>query len=183
MMMTSIIRRALVTGDFDLGGIPDITILLNSIKQFWRFLFASVGILLNFLVMVVILRSRQLWIYSRYIFWLAIFFFNLLVDSVLVDFYLHQRADASHLSCQIYSFSLGCPVSLLLSATALAICDRYLAIVRPQIYQQHATLKNTLLLILGTVICVIGTLHIIRHPSLICLNNYLAKYIRRIIWF
>lgn len=119
-----------------------------------RILCSILGIPLNIVVVTVILRSRQLWS-ARNIFWLAVTFFNLLAlaqsMTELIIFYLNRRADGSHeILCTIYSSFLGYPYALLLTGLTLASYDRYLALTCKQFYQNHATPKN----IVSILVCV-----------------------------
>jgi len=119
------------------------------------------GIPLNGLVMVVIVRSRQLWS-TRNIFWLTVTFFNLLalVQAVMeLDmFYLHQHGDPDRfLICKIYSVTVGCPYALLLTTLTLASSDRYSALAHPWFYQRYVTKKRVVWTLLISVLAIIGT--------------------------
>ncbi len=124
-----------------------------------RLLCIIFGIPLNGLVLVVIVRSRQLWS-TRNIFWLTVTFFNLLalIQAVmeLVMFYSHQHGDPDgFLICKIYSVTVGCPYALLLTTLTLASADRYSALAHPQFYQRYITKKRvtwTLLIIVLTIL-------------------------------
>ena len=140
------------------GDLP--TFRLTTIQQVNRFVCGVVGIPLNLLVVVVILRSRQLWS-PRNIFWLAVTFFNVLALSQAITelslFYLYQRGDGSHQTlCLYYSTIVGSPYVLLLTALMLVTCDRYIAIVHRQLYEHYATSRNATLILFGTVIAVLG---------------------------
>lgn len=125
-----------------------------------RLLCIVFGIPLNGLVVVVIVRSRQLWS-TRNIFWLTVTFFNLLalVQAVLelAMFYLHQHGDPDgFLICKIYSVAVGCPYALLLTTLTLASADRYSALVHPQFYQIHITKTRVTWTLLIIVLIIIG---------------------------
>ena len=133
---------------------------LITIQQVTRFVCGVVGIPLNLLVAVVILRSRQLWC-PRNIFWLAVTFFNALALSQAIAelslFYLYQRGDGSHQTlCLFYSMVVGSPYVLLLTALMLATCDRYIALVHRQLYEHYATSANASLILFGAIFIVLG---------------------------
>lgn len=159
------------------GEIPAFRMLL--IQQVIRIICSVLGIPLNFLVVAVILRSRQLWS-GRNIFWLAVTFYNLLAllqtSTELSIYHLYTRGDGRHQKlCQIYSTLLGCPYGLLLSGLTLASWDRYLALARQHFYQHYATPKNISLILLTVFIMVTGKMLLIIQNSINCLaiNNVL----------
>lgn len=133
---------------------------LTTLQKFNRIFCCSLGTPLNILVVVVVLRSRQLWS-GRNIFWLAVTLFNLLavVQSITELFIadLYRRSDRSHQTlCIIYSILLGCPYDLVMSGLTLASWDRYLALARHQFYENYATPRNISLILLVVFIIITG---------------------------
>ena len=162
-----ITRRVLVSSNKNMSYLNDTAtssedlplFRMKTIKQVNRFICVILGIPLNLLVAVVILRSKQLWS-PRNIFWLAVTFFNLLaLTQAIIElciYYLFQRRDGSHETlCQVYSTIVGSPYVLLLTGLMLATWDRYLALSRHQFYKRYASPRNVSLILLA-VFCIIA---------------------------
>lgn len=153
---------------------------LGFYQQVNRIICFILGIPLNIFVLVVVVRSRQLWA-PRNIFWLGITLFNSIaeVDSImeLTTNYLYQRSDGSHrLVCQIFSTQFGLPYSLLTAGLTLATCDRYLALARHRFYQKHANTKNAVWILIFTFVVVTGTTNFpARNHLCIMYKNYDSK--------
>ena len=105
------------------------------IQRINRIFCCGLSIPLNAAVVVVIIRSKQLWS-SRNIYWLGVSLFNLLIDlesiielsvDFLVDEYqpiqLHQNS-----TCRVMSMFIGWPEGLLLAGLMLASWERYWAL-------------------------------------------------------
>lgn len=110
-----------------------------------RFVCITLGIPINGLVLVVIIRSRQLWSSTRNIFWLIMAFLNLIaiiqviMELVIYYVYHHQDPDSGIMLCRIYAIFAGWPYTLLQSTFIIATAERYLILAHPQFYCQHVT--------------------------------------------
>lgn len=129
-------------------------------QRFNRTTCCALGIPLNILVVVVILRSKQLWS-ARNTFWLAVTFFNVLalIQSMteLSIFYLYRRTDGSHQTlCAIYSTFLGYPYVLLLTGLTLASWDRYLALAHYDFYRHYATPRHVVIILTIVFVTITG---------------------------
>ena len=157
-------RSIASTIDWTNKGFPDIFELaalhLTPVQQVVRIVCCILGIPLNILVAVVIIRSRQLWS-PRNIFWLAITLFNSIalieLASELAVHDLYQRSDGSHLLlCEILSTQNGYPYGLVLAGLALASGDRYLTLAHQHFYQKYGTTKNAICVLILTFFIVTG---------------------------
>lgn len=142
------------------GSAQMVALQMIPIQRINRVACCSLGFPLNIFILVVIARSRQLWS-PRNIFWLGVTFINFLVIAQslgeLVTNVLYQRQDESHLlMCQIYSTLLGCPFGLLLTSLTMASLDRYLALSRPQFYNNQVTVRRATIVLVGAFVLVAG---------------------------
>ena len=126
-----------------LGRVP-----ISTAQQVFRYIIISVGILLNLVLLVVILGSRQLR-HPRHLFWVAIGFVN--------QFYLMHRIielvakiHRNQIACQIYVLNAGVGYSLLLVCLLLAALDRYVAIAHSEWYKEKITNRIVITAVGGT---------------------------------
>lgn len=141
-----------------MGEMPAFKMIL--IQRINRIICSTVGIPLNILVLIVVLRSRQLWS-PRNIFWFGVTFFNVIaiLQSVaeLVVYYLYKYYEGSHEPvCKLYVALVGGPYGTLLACLTLASCDRYLALARQQFYQNYVTTKNATRILLFCFVTITG---------------------------
>jgi len=127
-----------------------------------RFVCITLGIPINGLVLVVIIRSRQLWSTTRNILWLIISLLNLLaiiqviIELVIYYVYHHQDPDSGFLLCRIYAIFAGWPYTLLQSTFILATLERYLILAHPQFYRLHVSNAKVCWILLFTLLVTTG---------------------------
>ncbi len=172
--LLSLPNETISDSSFDNNRMPPFSLPL--MMRINRFMCITLGLPLNALVLVVIIRSRQLWS-SRNIFWITVTFFNLLAlvqaFMELAMYYLHQNGDPDgFLTCKIYSLIVACPYALLLTTLTLATADRYSALAHPQFYQRHVTEKRVIWTLLIIALVLIGNSVIIFLNSVILLKLY-----------
>ena len=103
------------------------------------------GTLINFLVIVVICNSRQLF-YPRHMFWVAI---SLINQKCIIQAIMEILAIVGNdkVACQIFVLNAGVNYTIVLVFLALAALDRYLAIARYEWYKKKVTNKGTICLL------------------------------------
>lgn len=119
---------------------------LSSSHQAYRYVIFSIGTVVNILVPVVIVYSRQLH-FPRHVFWAGLSFCNLLqiLQSLMESlvFIFNNR-----IMCQIFVLNASTIYNVTLLFLALAALDRYLAIARYEWYKKKVTLRAVIYLLL-----------------------------------
>ena len=127
-----------------------------------RFVCILLGIPINGLILVVIIRSRHLWSTTRNTFWLIIAFLNfiaiiqVLMELVIYYVYHHQDPDSGIMFCRIYAIFAGWPYTLLQSTFIIATAERYLILAHPQFYHLHVSHARVCWILLCTLLVTTG---------------------------
>lgn len=132
------------------------------IMRISRFVCITLGIPINGLILVVIIRSRHLWSTTRILFWLIIAFLNFiaiiqaLMELVIYYVYHHQDPDSGIMFCRIYAIFAGWPYTLLQSTFIIATAERYLILAHPQFYRLHVSNAKVCWILLFTLLVITG---------------------------
>jgi 5-hydroxytryptamine receptor 1 len=103
------------------------------------------GTLINFLVIVVVCNSRQLF-YPRHMYWVAISLINQkCIIQAIMEIVAIMGDDK--VACQIFVLNAGVNYTIVLVFLALAALDRYLAIARYDWYKKKVTNRGTICLL------------------------------------
>ena len=122
---------------------------MSTQQQIFRWTIIAVGFILNCILLIVLLGSRQLR-YPRHLFWVAIGFIN--------QFYLIQCMIEiiaivynDEIACQMFVLNAGVGYSLLLVCLSLYALDRYLAVAHHEWYKEKVTNRVVLIAISGAL--------------------------------
>lgn len=123
---------------------------LSTTQQVYRYVIIGIGIIVNTIVVVVVVYSRQLH-YPRHVFWVAISLCNqLYMVQALLE--IAAIVGKSRIACQIFVISAGAHYTIILSYLVLGALDRYLAITRYEWYKKKVNNWVVILLLLFTFI-------------------------------
>ena len=131
--------------DFD---VPMNVQSISLVEQIFRLSTIGVGLVLNFLLLLVISCSRQLR-YPRHLFWSAVALINFFyLIQCIIEIVAIVYKDRT--ACQIFVLNAGVGYSLLLLCLSLAALDRYLSIAYYEWYKRRVSNRIVLIVLLGS---------------------------------